>query len=476
MVSREEKETGVTVFYEDKDGTERQITASWLVGADGKTGVVRKQFLESIANIRQEVGLFSYNGTWVAANLHITLPTPLSHPELCFWDMGMTSEDVYDLFWPGGWHFCSPPGKPTACGRFGPREARFWRHEFAEPNWNDSKDAVELLWEHLDPLITRDCDNLGHPFPTGPITFPRNCIDIRRCRPFTFCQKVVNKWFHNRTILIGDAAHVFPPFGGQGIACGIRDGDALAWRLAVLCQVPMTSKVVADKMLLTWSHERRQGVDDSTRLTKKNGMLCNGTEDWASFFMRVIVAPLLLLIPGMPSISELSTAYEKEGYRATKDGFFLKGYGGGRKLSQIYVTTDEGSPVLSDCLLQHGRTTMTLLILDPKHQDELKTVEQALEQCRILESVISKKSIVLLSRNDHPQDWPDIKGSNLYRPCPESEVKNLEILPGYNVPRYYKRFGHGAKYVLIRPDLIIFAVAKTFSELQKCLELLKENL
>jgi hypothetical protein len=53
----------------------------------------------------------------------------------------------------------------------------------------------------------------------------------------------------------------------------------LAWRLAVLSQMPLVSKSSGDKMLQTWSLERRQGVDDSTRLTKKNGMLCNGTED-----------------------------------------------------------------------------------------------------------------------------------------------------------------------------------------------------
>jgi 2-polyprenyl-6-methoxyphenol hydroxylase-like FAD-dependent oxidoreductase len=121
------------------------------------------------------------------------------------------------------------------------------------------------MWEHLTPLITRESDSLGRLFPSGAVTFPRDCIDIRRCRPFTLCQKVVNKWFHNRTILIGDAAHVFPPFGGQGIACGIRDADALAWRLAVLYQMPSVSKSFGDKILQTWSLERREGVDDSTR-------------------------------------------------------------------------------------------------------------------------------------------------------------------------------------------------------------------
>jgi 2-polyprenyl-6-methoxyphenol hydroxylase-like FAD-dependent oxidoreductase len=379
----------------------QHIQASWLVGADGKTCVVRKQFLEPTVDIRQEVGLFSYNGTWIAANLFITPPTPQSHPELCFWDMGMTSEDVYDLFWPDKWHFCSPPGKATACGRFGPREARLWRHEFAEPNWNDSKDATKIMWEHLTPLITRKCDSLGRPFPTGLVTFPCDCVDVRRCRPFTFCQKVVNKWFHNRTILIGDAAHVFPPFGGQGIAYGIRDGDSLTWRLAILSRLSSLSGDMSDNILHTWALERRQGVDDSTRLTMMNGMLCNVAENWRVFFLRTIVAPLLSLIPGLPSLSKTSVAYEKEGYRATKDGFFLQGYGGGGKLSQIYVKSHDNLPVLSDSLLQHGQSVMTLLVLNPESQSAMKEVEKILRRCQVPEAILSRESIVFMSSDRH---------------------------------------------------------------------------
>jgi hypothetical protein len=156
------------------------------VGADAKTGVVRKQFLEPTAGIKQEVGIFKYEGTWIAANLKIHLPTPENHPKFPLWKLGYTPEAVYNFFWPNGWHFRGPPGKPTATGRFGPIEERLWRHEFAEPGCMDSVDIEALLWEQLTPMLTR-CDNGENgSFKGGPITFPLDCIEIKRCRPFTF--------------------------------------------------------------------------------------------------------------------------------------------------------------------------------------------------------------------------------------------------------------------------------------------------
>lgn len=85
---------------------------------------------------------------------------------------------------------------------------------------------------------------------------------------------MVNRWFCRRTLLIGDAAHVFPPFGGQRIASGIRDAQALAWRLALLSQINATASV-QDKFLAGWANERRQMVDHAARLTRVNGSITN---------------------------------------------------------------------------------------------------------------------------------------------------------------------------------------------------------
>lgn len=105
VVSRRDDDQGggrkVLVGYRDLDGRERFIRTSWLVGADGKRGVVRKKFLEP-EGVRQEDGEWTYVGTWVAVNLKITTPTPETHRNFPLWKLGWTPERVHDLFWPAG--------------------------------------------------------------------------------------------------------------------------------------------------------------------------------------------------------------------------------------------------------------------------------------------------------------------------------------------------------------------------------------
>ena len=43
------------------------------------------------------------------------------------------------------------------------------------------------------------------------ITFPSDCINVLRSRPFAFSARRCNKFSVDRVLLAGDAAHVFPP-------------------------------------------------------------------------------------------------------------------------------------------------------------------------------------------------------------------------------------------------------------------------
>ena len=57
---------------------------------------------------------------------------------------------------------------------------------------------------------------------------------IERCTVYTFHALVAERWRSGPVLLAGDAAHMMPPFAGQGLNSGIRDAHNLAWKIAAV--------------------------------------------------------------------------------------------------------------------------------------------------------------------------------------------------------------------------------------------------
>ena len=57
-------------------------------------------------------------------------------------------------------------------------------------------------------------------------------LEIIRTATYTFRARLASRFQTGRVFLLGDAAHLTPPFIGQGLAAGLRDADNLAWKLA----------------------------------------------------------------------------------------------------------------------------------------------------------------------------------------------------------------------------------------------------
>lgn len=465
---------GVEVHYTSKDGSMRKVQTKWLVGADGKRGIVRKAFLEPIADIRQVNSDYRYTGTWIAANIHIDLPTPETHPDFPPFAAGLTTQEAYDLFWPKGWHFCSPPGKPTASGRFGPHDQRLWRHEFAQENIDEeSLNAEDLFWDHITPMITRIADAEGNKFCT-PATWPKDTLTILRCRPFTFTHKVANRWFYKKTVLIGDAAHVFPPFGGQGIASGIRDAHQLAWRIALLESHPQVSDMRVDRVLLAWAAERTQSIKDAAFFTSINAHLCNkGAPRY--FDPMKIFEFVRRYILGYTERWDPQTSIEQAGFSKVAEGFHLPQYKGGLKLPQIYLESLYESKLLSDRVFNRSDSILRLLVLvngSAQTYRKHTRYEALLKDLAIPKSVLAPASIVLLSKVPAAPARigpPCGQFTRKFSPVPVRNLSQMEARRGYDPSAIRSRFGDDVQYIILRPDFFAFAAAKDDAELRQCL-------
>lgn len=78
-------------------------------------------------------------------------------------------------------------------------------------------------------------------------------VDIYRKRVYDFHAIIAERWREGRVFLAGDAAHMTPPFAGQGLNSGFRDVSNLGWKLAAVVKGH-----AADALLDSYELERRE--------------------------------------------------------------------------------------------------------------------------------------------------------------------------------------------------------------------------
>ncbi|MCE4554996.1 bifunctional 3-(3-hydroxy-phenyl)propionate/3-hydroxycinnamic acid hydroxylase [Pelomonas cellulosilytica] len=66
----------------------------------------------------------------------------------------------------------------------------------------------------------------------APFVADPTAVEIVRARTYTHHSRVADRFVVGRVALIGDAAHLSPPWIGQGLNAGLRDVGNLAWKLA----------------------------------------------------------------------------------------------------------------------------------------------------------------------------------------------------------------------------------------------------
>jgi 3-(3-hydroxy-phenyl)propionate hydroxylase len=112
-------------------------------------------------------------------------------------------------------------------------------------------------WEFM-VLPGEDPDEMARPETVWKLLRPwlaPGDAEIYRCVAYTFHALLADRWRNDRLLIAGDAAHLMPPFFGQGLCSGLRDVRNLSWKLdAVLAgRAP-------DSLLDTYGSERAAHV------------------------------------------------------------------------------------------------------------------------------------------------------------------------------------------------------------------------
>jgi 2-polyprenyl-6-methoxyphenol hydroxylase-like FAD-dependent oxidoreductase len=213
-------------------GGRRKVRARFLVGADGANSVVR--YAAGIDWL--DLG---FRADWLVIDFRP------NDPDMTI-DMPMAGQ------------LCDPQRPVTMMRHIGRKHARWEMMLLPGENAADIT-RPERIWELLSRWVR-----------------PQDGEVIRRA-VYTFRSGVAAQWRCGRVLLAGDAAHLMPPFLGQGLCSGFRDAMALAWRLSAV----LKSKL-PDSVLDSYTLERREHVEGVIALSVALGKVVCVTDPAAA--------------------------------------------------------------------------------------------------------------------------------------------------------------------------------------------------
>ncbi|THJ08675.1 bifunctional 3-(3-hydroxy-phenyl)propionate/3-hydroxycinnamic acid hydroxylase [Nocardioides sp.] len=158
--------------------------------------------------------------------------------------------------------------------------------------------ATRYRWEFrlVDGETAADYETVDSLFPLlAPWTedLHSDDLDLVRVGEYTFHAKVADRWRCGNVFLLGDAAHLTPPFIGQGMGAGMRDAANLAWKIHGVLTGALDHSV-----LESYENERKPHATAIVRLAKLTGTLMTAGGRFGDL-LRAICAPRLSLVPGL---------------------------------------------------------------------------------------------------------------------------------------------------------------------------------
>lgn len=186
-------------------GEKIALQTRFAIGSDGANSFVRRSLGLEMTDLQ-----FYYD--WLVVDMH---------------------PHVRQTYSPAHYQVCDPI-RPTTVVPGGPGKRR-WEFMALPGESREELGKPETTWKLLKPFGLT----------------PENST-LERAVVWRFQAKYLEEWRLGRICLAGDAAHLMPPFAGEGMCAGLRDGVNLAWRLDLIL------RGIADQDLLdSYGSERK---------------------------------------------------------------------------------------------------------------------------------------------------------------------------------------------------------------------------
>ena len=183
---------------------------------------------------------------------------------------------------------------------------------------------------------------------------------LRRKTVYRFHARVAPRWSDGRVFLAGDAAHLTPPFAGQGMNSGLRDAHNLAWKLAAVLD-----RRLGPALLATYEQERSDHVWQMVQLALRMGQVMSPRTKLVGWLTRMGFRSLRVWPPARDYVAQMRYKPKPRFHAGfmVADGQGARHTLAGRLIPQPVVQTADGAMLLDHVL--GDRFTLLLRTADP---------------------------------------------------------------------------------------------------------------